>query len=113
MSSNQGLFPPDDLIDHSPLIKVVSWFLLVVSTLTIITRLITRWSVSKVFQLDDILASCSFVNFDLDKISTLLIFVQFCFVGSVVAVSVQAENGLGKPRNASSQAQFATFSRVN
>ena len=49
--------------NHGPALSIVSWLLLVISTLLTIARLATKWAVSKKFKSDDTLAIGSLVRF--------------------------------------------------
>ncbi|RDL36097.1 Uncharacterized protein BP5553_06709 [Venustampulla echinocandica] len=83
MSATNFTAPPQPLDspeNHGPLINVMTWFLVVASTLTVLTRIATKWLVSKRVQLDD-----------------GLVFVSLLFsIGQTVAVGVGVLNGIGR-----------------
>ncbi|KAF4634828.1 hypothetical protein G7Y89_g3277 [Cudoniella acicularis] len=82
-------------IDRSAIISIVTWFLLVTSILATTARLATKRAVNRTWNRDDGFAILA------------LIFT----VGSGIAVSVQAANGLGKPISSLSAHELAVFSK--
>jgi hypothetical protein len=68
MSNNTapvGLLPPQPLDgpnNHGPLVNVLTWFLIIVSFLTVSTRIATKWLVSKKVNIDDAMISVSLVR---------------------------------------------------
>jgi hypothetical protein len=55
--------PLDGPNSHGPLINVLTWFLVIVSFLTVSTRIATKWLVSKKVNIDDAMISASLVRF--------------------------------------------------
>jgi hypothetical protein len=55
--------PLDGPNNHGPLINVLTWFLAIVSFLTVSTRIATKWLVSKKLNTDDAMISASLVSF--------------------------------------------------
>ncbi|TVY16638.1 hypothetical protein LARI1_G003867, partial [Lachnellula arida] len=99
MSSNtsipfhQPLATPDN---HGPLINVLAWFLVVASSLTVFTRITTKWLVSHRITIDDGMIS----------ISLLL------SVGQTVAAGIEVHNGLGQHIDTLLTQQIVSFQKV-
>ncbi|MCJ1249705.1 hypothetical protein MMC30_006931 [Trapelia coarctata] len=81
---------------NGAIVSIVTWFLLVVSTLGILARLATRWAVSHKLGGDD----------------CFIILSLICSIGSGIAVSLQAVNGLGRNLDTLSPSEIDIFSKV-
>ncbi|KAG9233487.1 hypothetical protein BJ875DRAFT_485081 [Amylocarpus encephaloides] len=88
--------PWDGPNNHGPLINVMTWFLVIVSFLTVSTRIATKWLVSKKANVDDAM------------ISTSLLFS----IGQVVAIGISVVNGVGKHIDGLSSYQVAVFQKA-
>lgn len=67
--------PPFDLAkNHGPIVNIVAWLLLVISTLSTVSRLASKYAFAKKLQRDDLLAFFALVrlsNLDLGIILTI------------------------------------------
>ncbi|KAI3317658.1 hypothetical protein HD806DRAFT_514306 [Xylariaceae sp. AK1471] len=81
--------------DHSSVVIVVSIFLLITSTLVVLTRLVTKWVVSKRYHIDD----------------GLLVVSQVFNVLQVVGSSISVSNGLLKQSQALTPGNIASFQK--
>lgn len=59
MQFHQPLVTADD---RGPLVNVLAWFLVIVSCLTVFTRIATKWLVSHKINLDDAMILISLVS---------------------------------------------------
>lgn len=95
MSTPQTSSPKFTTPNPGRSVSVVTWFLLAVATIAVLTRLFTKRAVSRRLNADDGLVIISLL-FD---------------IGAGIAVSFQAANGLGKPKSALNEAQIQIFSK--
>lgn len=93
----------------------MTWFLLAVATIAVLTRLFTKRAVSRRLNADDGLAVISLVSlcsvsaqFNSDRC-----LISILDIGAGIAVSFQAANGLGKPKSTLSDTQLEIFSKVH
>ncbi|KAI3390863.1 hypothetical protein diail_8473 [Diaporthe ilicicola] len=91
-ASSQPVVTPDDF---SSIPKIISWFLGVTSVLFVITKIVTKLSMTRTFAIDDA------------AIITALAFS----IGMVVAVSVQGDNGLGKRESSLTESQLIIYEK--
>lgn len=82
--------------NHGPAVIVASYIFLVTTVVVVLTRLITRFQVTRTFSTDDYLISAS----------TLFA------IGQTVAITVAANRGLGRHSEDVSSAQFDGFAKV-
>ncbi|KAI7772876.1 hypothetical protein LA080_015101 [Diaporthe eres] len=91
-ASSQPVVTPDD---YSSIPSIISWFLGVTSVLFVATKIVTKLSMTRSFALDDA------------AIITALAFS----IGMVIAVSIQAQNGLGKRESSLSESDLIAFEK--
>ena len=103
--------------DYGPPLSIISWLLLVISTLIIIARLATKWAVAKKFGSDDALALLSLVGIWRmtfgDRVILATELDQIFNIGAGLAVSVAAMNGLGRDLTSLSDPQLAAVQKVS
>ena len=52
----------DSALNHGPAINNIAWVLLVTSALFILTRVVVKWTVSKKFEIEEVLIIMSLVS---------------------------------------------------
>ena len=108
---------PTGSTNYGSTLSIVSWLLLVISTLIYIARLATKWAVSRKFGSDDALALVSLVRIWRMTFSNCMILVteldQVLNIGTGLALSVAAMNGLGRYLITLSDSQLAAVEQVS
>ncbi|KAI0179385.1 hypothetical protein GGR52DRAFT_303988 [Hypoxylon sp. FL1284] len=81
--------------NHGAVVNIVSWFLLICSSLLVFTRLGTKYGVSKSFHVDD---------------GFIVVSLILC-IGQTIATSIGVANGLGRHRDTLSSGNIVVFQK--
>ena len=97
--------------NKTPLIQVITWFLLASAVVCTLFRAYTKWAVIRFIGLDDLFVSlslvCSTIAADFSSLLS-----QVFLIGESVAVTIQTTSGYGKSMAVLSRAQVNTVLQV-
>ncbi|KAL8686760.1 MAG: hypothetical protein Q9218_006885 [Villophora microphyllina] len=84
--------------NHGPLVSVLAWFLIIVSFLSILARVGTRYAVVRELRTDDAIIIVALVGYSEQSqaVPFAEVNVQILSVAHTATTSIQAANGLGK-----------------
>jgi hypothetical protein len=100
-----------------PFVNVVTWVLLITSTLAVLTRLITKRALRRRIGVDDAFVVAALVSLaiqiSIPKCARLTHGVhQIVSIGSGMSVSVQTANGLGRDLHNLTDSQIVAYQKV-
>lgn len=112
--TSSAFTPPFDLSkNHGPAVSVIAWMLLIISTLSMITRLASKFAFSKKLHSDDFVAIAAWVPIHLLLTTSNTNSNKVFDVGAVGAVSVEATSGLGQEIATVSKHNLQRFMKVS
>jgi hypothetical protein len=115
MSSNTSVIFDEQLSvqdNHGSLVNILAWFLLIASSLTVFTRIATKWLVSRKFNLDDGMILLSLVSSAYSNARFSYAYLQSLSVGQTVATSLEVHYGLGQHIESLSAQQILSFQKA-
>ena len=105
--------PLDTAGDHGPVINVVTWVLLVSTTLAMIARIATKLAVRRKLDRSDVVMGVSYVrNLLLDKMRYSSP-AKVCSLGQSISICIATSNGLGRHIITLRDEQLDRFQRVS
>ncbi|KAI9756786.1 MAG: hypothetical protein M4579_003703 [Chaenotheca gracillima] len=87
---------PVSSVERGPLVNIASWICMVVMILAVLTRLSSKYMVTRRVGWDD----------------AMIVSAMVCAIGEVIAISVQVTNGLGEMKSTLSPSKLDAFQRA-
>jgi len=116
MSFNVTNSRQESPLNHGPVVKVMTWWFVIVSLLAVAARFGTKMAILRKLTMDDGMIVISFVSdnilvFD-ERRSGVLMLGQILSIGQTIATNFEVSNGLGRHVDTLSASHISDFQKV-